>query len=290
MRALRFQTVIIFILGAAMASSSAAAQQNLKPADNAALRYWSAFAQIQDAGITQEQGREAHAILDGVAPYDDSKYKDIIEKNRPAVETMIRGTALPYCDWGVEMKMGASAPVDYARKAAFLGRLNIFYAFHLLIGGDKDGAVRALQAGMRFSHDVANGGTLFATVSAQSLIIAHLQAAAGFQKIAGLSAAQRAALEKSIEQLGPEGLDWAGAMKREMEVLPTHDAQEAAARDKIAAAYLRMISNPGTLPELQQTISSAPKEIADIIPNPKRVLDQKQALTDKLQQTRMLLQ
>jgi hypothetical protein len=281
---------MMIILGAAMASSSAAAQQNLKPADNAALRYWSAFAQIQDAGITEQQGREAHAILDGTAPYDDSKYKDIIEKNRPAVETMIRGAALPYCDWGMEWQMGPQAPVDYARKAGFLGRVNVFYAFHLLINGDKDGAVRALQAGLRFSHDVANGGTLFATVSAQSLIIAHLQAAAGFQKIAGLSATQRAALEKSIEQLGAEGLDWSGAMKREMEILPTHDAQEAAARDKIQALYVRLFSNPGTLPELQQAISNAPKQIADVIPNPKRVLDQQQNLTAKLQQTRTALQ
>ncbi|HEY7403284.1 MAG TPA: hypothetical protein VIB39_07175 [Candidatus Angelobacter sp.] len=287
MKILRFAALMM--VSVAIASSNATAQ-NLKPSDNAALRYWSAFAQIQDAGITQEQGREAHAILDGTAPYDDSKYRDIIEKNRPAVETMIRGTALPYCDWGMEFQMGPNAPVDYARKAGFLGRLNVFYAFHLLIGGDKDGAVRALQAGLRFSHDVANGGTLFATVVAQGLIVAHLQAAAGFQKVAGLSAAQRAALQKSIDQLGQDGLDWAGAMKREMEVLPTHDAQEAAARDKIAASYVRLLNNPGTLPELQQTISNAPKQIADLIPNPKRVLDQKQDLAEKLQQTRTLLQ
>src|SRR5262249_43944317 len=102
MNALRFTAIVI--LGAAL-TSGAAAQQN-KASDNAALRYWSAFAQMQDTGITEQQAKEAHAILDGTAPYDDSKYKDIVEKNRPAVETMIRGTALPYCDWGVEMQMG----------------------------------------------------------------------------------------------------------------------------------------------------------------------------------------
>ena len=285
MKTLRFTAMII--LSAALVRSASAQQ---KPGDNAALRYWSAFAQMQDAGITEEQAKEAHAILDGTAPYDDSKYKDIVEKNRPAVETMIRGTALPYCDWGMEMQMGPSAPVDYARKAALLGRLNIFYALHLLIGGDKDGAVRSLQAGFRFSHDVANGGTLFATVVAQGLIMAHLQTVYGFQHVAGFSAAQKAALQKSIDQLGPDGLDWSAAMKREMAVLPTHDPQDAAARDKIAASYLRLLSNPGTLPELQETISNAPKQIADLIPNPKRVLDQKKNLTDKLQQTRTVLQ
>lgn len=286
MNALRFTAIVI--LGAAL-TSSVSAQQS-KASDNAALRYWSAFAQMQDTGITEQQAKEAHAILDGTAPYDDSKYKDIIEKNRPAVETMIRGTALPYCDWGVEMQMGPHAPVDYARKAAFLGRLNVFYAFHLMINGDKEGAVHVLQAGLRFSHDVANGGTLFATVVAQGLIVAHLQAATGLQHVSGFSSAQRAALQKSIDQLGQDGLDWQSAMKRELDILPAHDTQNAAAYEKIETSYLRLFSNPSTLPELQQTISSAPKEVGDLIPNPKRVLDQKQNLTEKLQQTRAALQ
>ncbi|HET8887686.1 MAG TPA: hypothetical protein VFQ41_02185 [Candidatus Angelobacter sp.] len=286
MNTLRFMAMMV--LSAALACESASAQQP-RLSDNAALRYWSAFAQMQDTGITEQQAKEAHAILDGTAPYDDSKYKDLTEKNRPAVETMARGTALPYCDWGVEIQLGDKAPVDYARKAALLGRLNVFYAFHLVIAGDKDGAVRALQAGLRFSHDVANGGTLFATVVAQGLIIAHLQAVSGIQHVSGFSSAQRAALQKSIEQLGSDGLDWTSAMKREMQVLPTHDAQGVAALDKIAASYVRMLSNPGTLPDLQQTIRNAPKQIADLIPNPKRVLDEKQDLTDRLQQVRSLL-
>jgi len=287
MRILRFTALITL---AAASVINASAQQNQKPADNAALRYWSAFAQMQDTGITEEQAKEAHAILDGTAPYVDSKYKDLVEKNKPALETMVRGTALPYCDWGMESQMGPQAPLDYARKAALLGRLNVFYAFHLMIGGDKDGAVRALQAGLRFSHDVANGGTLFATVVAQGLMVAHLKAVAGMQHVSGFSAAQRSALQKSIELLGPQGLDWAAAMKRELEILPAHDAQDAAARDRIKASYVRLFNNPGMLAELQQTISGAPKQLADVIPNPKRVLDEKQELTDRLQQTRAVLQ
>ena len=188
------------------------------------------------------------------------------------------------------MQMGPDAPVDYARKAIQLGRLNVFYALHLLIKKDNDGAVRALQAGLHFSHDVANGGTLFATVVAQNLIVAHLKAAVGLQQTGGLTAAQKAALLKSIDQLGPDGLDWASAMKREMEILPVHDAQNMAARDKIEAGYVRLFSNPGTIAELQQTISSAPKTVAEMIPGPKRVLEAQQELTDRLQKTRAALQ
>src|SRR5438132_10028810 len=241
-----------------MPSSTATAQQNLKPGDSAAFRYRAAFAQMEDSEITEQQAKEAHAILDGTAPYDDSKYKGLVEKNRSALDTMARGTALPYCDWGVELQLGDQAPVEYARKAALLGRLNVFYAFHLLLTHDKDGAVRALQAGLRFSHDVANGGTLFATVVSKGLIVAHLKAVAGALHLGELSAAQRSALQKSVEQLGPDGLDWPSAMKRELELVRARDARGAAARDKITASYMRLFSNPGTLPELQQMIAAAP--------------------------------
>lgn len=282
--------ITTIVLGAALAGGTATAQQNMKAADNAALRYWSAFAQIQDSGITEQQAKEAHAILEGTAPYDDLKYRELVEKNKPALETMARGTALPYCDWGVEMQLGDKAPVDYARKAALLGRLNVFYVFHLLINRDKDGAVRALQAGLRFSHDVSNGGTLFATVVSQGLMVAHLKAVADLQKLGELSAAQRSTLQKSIEQFGADGLDWPSAMKRELAIVRSEDARAASARDKIAVSYARLFSNPSTLPELQQMISSAPKQIADLIPNPRRVLEEKQELTETLQQTRSLLQ
>lgn len=288
MNALRF--TVMMVLSAALACGSASAQQNPKAGDNAALRYWAAFAQMQDSEITEQQAKEAHAILDGTAPYDDSKYKGLVEKNRPALDTMARGTALPYCDWGVELQLGDQAPVEYARKAALLGRLNVFYVFHLLLAHDKDGAVRALQAGLRFSHDVANGGTLFATVVSKGLIVTHLKAVAGAVHLGELSTAQRAALQKSIEQLGPDGLDWPVAMKRELGLVRAGDAKSGLARDKITASYMRLFSNPGTLPELQQMIAAAPQPLPDAIPNPKRVLDEKQDLTDRLQQVRSLLQ
>ncbi len=288
MKTLRFMATMV--LCAALANGTATAQQNLKAGDNAALRYWAAFAQMQDSEITEQQAKEAHAILDGTAPYDDSKYKGLVEKNRPALDTMARGTALPYCDWGVELQLGDQAPVEYARKAALLGRLNVFYAFHLLLTHDKDGAVRALQAGLRFSHDVANGGTLFATVVSKGLIVTHLKAVAGVLHLGELSAAQRSALQKSVEQLGPDGLDWPSAMKRELELVRARDAKGTAARDKITASYMRLFSNPGTLPELQQMIAAAPQPLPDVIPSPKRVLDEKQDLTDRLQQVRSLLQ
>jgi len=274
------------ILLAAISVGPASAQQRAKLGENAALRYWSAFAQMQDAAVTDEQAKELATILDGTAPYDDLKYKDLVEKNRPALETMVRASALANCDWGVDYQLGLEAPVEYVRKALVMGRLNVLYSFHLLQVGDKDGAMRVLAAGFHFSHDVANGGTLFATVAAKTLLVQHLRAAEFALHVAELSAAQRLVLQKAITQLGPNGLDWYSAMKRELDILHGLNSEAMA---RIIPSYLNAINDASQLPGLQKSIAIAPPPIPEVIPNPKRVLEEKKDLTDKLLQTRSRL-
>src|SRR5947207_1145312 len=163
------------ILAVLLSDFSVSAQRNMSLADNAALRYWSAFSEVQDSAITEQQAKELNAVLEGTVPYDDSKYKDLLEKNTLALEIMARATSLANCDWGLDY--GAEdVPVEYARKALVLGRLNVLYAFHLFMAGNKDGGVRTLAAGLRFSHDVGNGGSLFATLIAKDLLVTHFRA------------------------------------------------------------------------------------------------------------------
>lgn len=282
------------ILVVALSAGARSAEQKVTLGDNAALRYWAAFAQMQDSAITDQQAEELNTILDGTAPYDDLKYKDLVEKNRAALETMARATALPNCDWGLDYKLGdEGVPADYVREALALGRLNVLYAFHLLIAGDKDGAVRALAAGLRFAPDVANGGTLFATLVAKTLLVAHVRAIVFAVHMGDLSAAQRLALQKTIARLGPDGLDWQSASKRDLEGLRglySRDPQASAALTRIISAYVGAIGVPSKLPALKEAIDSAPKQLANLIPNPKRVLEEKQDLSDKLQQARSSLQ
>lgn len=279
----------LFIFSAALTSSAALAQQRANLGDNAALRYWAAFAQMQDSAITDEEAKKLNSSLDGTAPYDDSQYKDLVEKNRPAMEMMARATTLSNCDWGLDYQMGPATPVDYARKALILGRLNALYAFHLFIAGEKDKAVNVLAAGVRFSHDVANGGTLFATLVAKSLLINHLRAMDFALHVGGLSAAQRSVLQNAVAHLGTEGLDWRSAMKRELEIPQGLNAQASSAMAKIIPAYVGALTNPAKLPDLQKMIANAPKQCCDIIPNPQRVLEAKQELTDKLRDIRLKL-
>lgn len=283
--------VISFIIACAVVPPGAFAQQNVPLGRNAALRYWSAFAEMQDSAISDQQARELNAILDGTAPYQELTYHELVEKNRAAVETMVRGTAIPNCDWGVDYALGSDAPVEYVRKSLTLGRLNVLYAFHLLINGDKDGAVRTLAAGVRFSHDVANGGTLFATVVAKNLLTTHIKAMAGALHVGQLSTAQKLVLQKALSQLGEEALDWQSAVKREYEIpRPRLDAKASSALAQISTVFQNAVNNPSALPGLQQMIVSAPQPVRELISNPQRILDAKQDLADQLRQTRLLLQ
>jgi hypothetical protein len=282
------RSIAVLTILAALSGSTMLAQQKSDLGDNAALRYWAAFGQMQDSAITDDEAKKLNSILEGTAPYDDLEYKDLVEKNRPALETMARATALPRCDWGHDYQMGSDTPVDYARKALILGRLNVLYAFHESIAGDKDKEVSILVAGVRFSHDVANGSSLFATLVAENLILTHLRAMA-FALHVGLSSAQRLVLQNAVARLETDGLDWRSAIKRELEIPRGLNAESLSALASIIPAYEAALVNPAVLPELQRMIAGAPRQCSDIIPNPGRVLQAKQELTDKLRETRSML-
>ena len=282
-------SIIVAVL---LAIGSAFGQRTASLADNAALRYWAAFAQIQDSAITDQEAKELTAALDGMGPYDTSKYKDLLQKNTLALEIMARATSLPICDWGLDYGLGENVPVDYARKALVLGRLNILYVMNLYHSGDKDGAIRALAAGLRLSHDVGNGGSLFATLIAKDLLVTHLMAVGDALRMGQLSVAQRSQLQNAVAAVG-DGLDWPTAAKRDLEGLGARYAQEprtSAALSRIASSYGAFLKDQSKLPILTEAINDAPPELANLIPNPKRVQEQKRELADRLLQTRALLQ
>jgi hypothetical protein len=215
----------------------------------------------------------------------------LIEKNMLALEIMDRATSLSNCDWGLDYG-SEDVPVEYAREALALGRLNVLYAFHLFIVGNKDGGVRALAAGLRFSHDVGNGGSLFATLVAKDLLVSHFRAVADVLHLEPLSSAQKARLQEAVTRLG-EGLDWRTAAKLDLEGLRGHyatDAVTSTALTRIISLYVAVLHDPSKLPILNEAIHSAPQQLANLIPNATRVLEQKQDLNNRLLQTRSLLQ
>jgi hypothetical protein len=146
-----------------------------------------------------------------------------------------------------------------------------------------------LAAGLRFSHDVANGGSLVSALVAKRLLLAHFVVLTSVNA-AGLSSAQRTILQKAAGQLGPEGVDWPAAVKREMDVLAKADPQDSAALVPIVQAYLKTLDSPSALPALEKLQSTAPPRLSALIPSAKRVLEQKRGLSEKLVQVHSSLQ
>lgn len=66
----------------------ALAQANASLAENAALRYWSAFSALQDSAITDQEAKELNSVLENMGPYDYSKYKDLLQKNALALKVI----------------------------------------------------------------------------------------------------------------------------------------------------------------------------------------------------------
>ncbi len=278
----------LFIIEMAFFGGSISAQQRSGLGDNAALRYWAAFSELQDSGITSDQAKELNLILAGTAPYRDDAYKDLLARNVPALQVMARGASLRNCDWGLDYGLRDNTPVEYARKALELGRLNVLYAFHLNLVGDKEGSARTLAAGLYFSRDVANGGTLFATLVAKDLLVSHFRAVEELHHSHGIDSAQEPELQKAIAQLGSSSLDWQGAVNRELDVLSEPKWQDSLR--EIRRDYAAALANPSKLPDLEKNISEAPSDLQKLIANPKRVLEEKRDFSNQLQQVRAALQ
>jgi hypothetical protein len=274
---------------AIMLSSCAFAEQPVELGDNAALRYWAAFSEMQDAGISAQQAKELNSILEGTAPYKDASYRDLIERNALALNVMARGTKLASCDWGLDYELRDQTPVEYVRKSLELGRLNILYAFHLSINGDKDGSVRALAAGVRFSRDVAAGGSLFATLVAKDLLANHFRVIETLSHLGQqFSPSQRLQLQRAVTELGASSLDWQAAIRRELKALDRPDWQSSLR--SINRNYAAALNDSSLLPALEQTIANAPPALRELIPNSRRVLEEKQNLDNQLQRIRLVLQ
>jgi hypothetical protein len=260
-----------------------------KLGENAALRYWAAFAEMQDTAFSEEKVKNLDAVLEGTAPYDDSKYGDLVEKNKFALDLMGRGAALQNCDWEIDYALGDQTPVDYVRKAMILGRLNVLYVFHLMINKDQDRAVDVLARGLRFSHDVANGGTLFSTLVAENLLISHLRAIDFIQHMSQLTPAQKTVLSKALTRLGNDGLDWNTAVTRELNI-HKNIWNGPVPLATITQAYVEAVNDESTAPKFQELTARLPENLRNIIPNPRKVAEHKQSLSEKLSQVRTSLQ
>ena len=186
-----------------------------KPADNAALRYWMAFAQMNNSQISPSDLLRMDAMINRGLPWDEEKFGSFVAQNRAAIETMIRGTSLPYCEWGVESNLGPEAPIEYVPKARTMARLNSLYGMRLEATGHEDGAVRAAIAGIRFAQHLSENASFIGTLIAQSALIPHLKFATQLSRHGHLSAENESVLRHAVRALPEGAFDWSAAARVE---------------------------------------------------------------------------
>jgi hypothetical protein len=213
--AMRTQTTILMISVLLMVTASPAQQINLPQNKNAALRYWMAFAEMQDRTVDEAATKLMEDVLSGAAAWDERQLGPVVDANVAAIHTMQRATNLPECDWGLEYDRGSAMSIGHLPKARALARLNALYGARQMAQGDADGAVSTWLAGLRFAQHISKDMSLIAVLSAKPALLANLHLLTKAAGSGRLSAESLQKIRSQVALLPKDGLDWTSAVKVE---------------------------------------------------------------------------
>ena len=226
-----------------------------EPAPNAALRYWMAFAQMENPPASGELAKRLESVADGKEPWAES-LAPILDRNHEALATLQRGSRLPSCDWGYEHELMAEAPIANVARARALARLNVLHGLRLWQQGRRTDAVEAWLAGVRFSRHIAADGPWLSVLVASGSLRAHLGAltrAAGEKKLEPAIAAR---IEQEIAALPEAGFDWSVAARIESEgssALASH-LERSADPQPLLSQYFQDVALPADRQALRETL------------------------------------
>jgi len=192
---------------------------------NAALRYWMAFAEMQDPPADKIVQDLLDKTVVGQAAWNETKLGPLVDANREALQTMQRGTKLPDCDWGLEYGRGPRTPIAYLARARVMARLNALQAIREIVAGDSQAAVERLLAGIRFSTHLSSGGTLISVLTAKSALLPSLRMLTLEATKGRLTDTQKKQAFTALKALPENGFDWAAAWEMEELSLETFFAE-----------------------------------------------------------------
>jgi hypothetical protein len=212
--------MLVAMCGALLLGSGAFAQSKL-PVEtrNAALRYWLAFADLQDPPSDPATAELLEKTAAGQAAWDEAKLGAILDKNEEAIRRMQRATRLPECDWGLEYDLGPRASIAYVARARVMARLNTLYGMRLAAKGNSQEAVDTWLAGMRFSQHLAQGGTLIFSLIARMGLLSNFHALEQAAQGGELTQAERTQVADTVRALPEAGFDWSMAFAYEADPL-----------------------------------------------------------------------
>ena len=239
-----------------LAAGTAQAQSTLPPETrNAALRYWLAFADLQDPPADKATAELLEKTAAGEAAWDEAKLGPILDKNETAIWRMQRATKLPECDWGLEYDLGPRASIAYVPKARVLARLNTLDGMRLAAKGDSQKAVETWLAGIRFSQHLTRGGSLIFSLVGKMGLISNFHALTQAAQSGTLNGEQKKQVEAVVRTLPETGFDWGEALRYEEDPLSVAIKQLSEATNP-AAYYQSMMDKPApkdfTLPTVSE--------------------------------------
>jgi len=224
--------LILAIVIAAPAPARAQAKSVQPPETrNAALRYWLAFADMQDPPADKPTQDLLEKTAAGDVPWDESKLGPILDQNETAILAMHRATKLPECDWGLEYSRGPRASIAYVPRSRVLARLNTLYGMRLMAKGESQAAVDTWLAGIRFSQQVAQGGTLIFQLIGKMAMLSNFRALTSAAESHQLNAQEKAQARAAVRALPAGGFDWAQALALEEATLEVGIQQMAQAEN-----------------------------------------------------------
>ncbi len=235
----------ILLIAIAALVVGAAQAQSFKPPEtrNAALRYWEAFALMQDQSM--EPGKDLKSlteIVNGATAWDE-QLSPLVDQNMQAIQIMQRGTLLPECEWGVDYSAGSEAPMPQLAKARALARLNLLYGMRALARRDNAGTVTAFVAGIRYAQHLAQDGPIISILTATTVLRADFKIIEKAVASGQLDSQSKAKIYDAVHLLPKYGFDWAYSVRYEGFAEETALRQLAASSDP-GALYQSWMGEP----------------------------------------------
>jgi hypothetical protein len=293
---MRKTKLILIVLMLGCAAPAWAQFKRPVPTRNAALRYWLAFADVQDSQADRGTSDLLEKTAAGEAAWDEAKLGAILDKNDAAIQGMQRATKLPECDWGVEYELGPAASIAYAPRARVLARLNTLYGMRLAAKGNTQKAVDTWLAGIRFSQHLAQGGSLIFSLIAKTTLLSDFHSLTQAAQSGSLTEAQRKQIVSAVRAVPETGFDWGQALWYEQDSLDLAVKRASEAADP-SAYYRELVGEraPGnfTIPKASEvaafhkTIGAAEMELRT---PPAQAQDKLGALQDSVKSLHPLYQ
>lgn len=211
---MKLSLMLIACVATLLSTGASSSAQTTLPAEtrNAALRYWQAMSDLREPSSDSSEQSLLRQTEGGFQPWDGSKLGSILDANKDAIEEMQRATKLPECDWGLEYSRGARASVTHqVMQARELARLNTLYGMRLMAKGQSQEALDAWLDGVKFGHDLGNGGPVILQLMGREVLLPDLQALTAAANSGKFSAQQKAQIASTIGALTPDVFDWSDA-------------------------------------------------------------------------------